>query len=190
MYGHLLSSVNESGSEPVGLYKYYDFYVDGDGNLAMADDNRFTGRSWRRTRYPKPLLPVKDLIKWVGRRKVIDYGAVQYWTGVPTRYSWEQCDCGYGNCYYEHKNVIEEFKEYTPAFALASSPRTFVLKKRNVRHHYAPKDPSYRQGAKFTKEEAAYWNNFTFSQQEQVTWSKSEPNRAMRRSGRKHKKVR
>lgn len=185
LYDHLFSSVQET-PEPDVRWRFYDFYVDDDGVLRLGEKNRWNRKTWRRSPEDANYVRVghNELYRWVGTRKVIDYGDVQFWTREPTRWGMKTCrhDGRLGRCPYGAKRVttkrqlfyktLEEVPAWQRRNTVVESGRIY---ERNTEWHcFQPIDNSLAQGNRFTKEEADFWKKLHPSQKDLIIQRKDD----------------
>lgn len=182
LYDHLFSSV-QVVPEPDVRWQYRDFYVDTDGVLRLGERNRWNRRAESRARlavYSR--ISDKALYEWAAGRRVIDYGAAQFWTGEPTRFSWRTCSHrGYrAECPYESKQVTTSRRAGSHVKTVEDVPsydrhRAFVEKDGLVYlrghewHCYGPINAHLAQGKRLTVEESAFWSKLSPSTKSLIT---------------------
>jgi hypothetical protein len=163
----MLTGVRGSGTARDGVlygmsYDYRRFFVDGDGIL--RDRGKDHGR-FRRSSHAGP--SGKEVRAKVGDRKVIDYGVVQYWAEPASR-MWVPCKRP-GQCSRRHRTVDVTPEGLIKFYAGSESHRTFLGSNcfRTILHQHLSIG-SWRQGKRFTPEEAVWWSTVSLLIRESV----------------------
>lgn len=176
VFDHMLQDITMQGKEVPGRYRVNSFFVDDDGILRLSEENRWN--RYGRVRYKG--VPGRQRLEWADNRRVMDYGVSMFWM-IATERSWKQC------LTYQCPNKHLEMEALVPVGPLEMNALLTFQKKsllmkvvngetlyyrRRIKQICKQNVGTYRQGARFSKEDHEMWAKLNQYEKDELLWVK------------------